>query len=169
MRRSPVPVAVVTLAVLMIGLLAYGLIASGSSTNLDTAVQRGERPAAPVATLELQNLGRSGTTSLSDLRGSIVVVNIWGSWCAPCEAEAPILSAMHRALERTGEGQVLGVTRVDASSRSLEKVREWGLPYRASAMWTTSSTTPSAAPAPGDLHPRSAGPRGGDGPPADRR
>ncbi len=129
MRRSPVPVAVVTLAVLMIGLLAYGLIASGSSTNLDTAVQRGERPAAPVATLELQNLGRSGTTSLSDLRGSIVVVNIWGSWCAPCEAEAPILSAMHRALERTGEGQVLGVTRVDASSRSLEKVREWGLPY----------------------------------------
>lgn len=129
MRRSPVPIAIVALATLLVALLAYGLIASGSSTNLDTAVQRGERPVAPASTLELRNLGRSGTTSLSDLRGKIVVVNVWGSWCAPCEAEAPVLSAMHRALVRTGEGQVLGVTHVDASSDSLEKVREWGLPY----------------------------------------
>ena len=129
MRRSPVPVAVVTLAVLLVALLAYGLLSSGSSTNLDTAVQRGTKPPAPAADVALPKLGEQGTLKLSELRGKIVVVNVWASWCPPCEDEAPILSAMHRALQKTGDGQVLGVTHVDASGDSLEKVREWGLPY----------------------------------------
>ncbi len=52
-RRSPVPIAVVTLAVLLIALLAYGLTTSGASTNLDTAVKQGQRPAAPAAQVAL--------------------------------------------------------------------------------------------------------------------
>ncbi|MGH3329242.1 MAG: TlpA family protein disulfide reductase [Streptomycetales bacterium] len=28
---------------------------------------------------------------LDSLRGHVVVVNVWGSWCAPCRAEAPDL------------------------------------------------------------------------------
>lgn len=128
-RRSPIPVAVVTLAVLLVALLAYGLLTGGSKTNLDTAVKRGEKPIGPEAGLALPNLGKSGTTSLSQLRGKVVVVNVWASWCPPCEDEAPILSAVHRALQSKGEGQVLGVTHIDASDDSLVKVREWKLPY----------------------------------------
>ncbi|MFT4034256.1 MAG: redoxin domain-containing protein [Patulibacter sp.] len=129
MRRSPVPVAVVTLAVLLVALLAYGLLSGGSSTNLDTAVQRGQQPVAPAAQLRLPKLGASGTIALADLRGQVVVVNVWASWCPPCADEAPILSAMHRALQRAGDGQVLGVTHVDPSQNSLAKVRAWRLPY----------------------------------------
>lgn len=129
MRRSPVPVAVIALAVLLVALLGYGLLSSGSSTNLDTAVQHGEKPQAPAANVQLPNLGEAGTTSLADLRGKIVVVNVWASWCPPCEDEAPILSAMSRALTKTGEGEVLGATHVDPSEKSLAKVREWKLPY----------------------------------------
>jgi thiol-disulfide isomerase/thioredoxin len=46
----------------------------------------------------------SGTTlagaraSLSDYRGKTVVVNVWGSWCPPCRAEAPMLAAAARDL-----------------------------------------------------------------------
>jgi peroxiredoxin len=51
----------------------------------------GQRPEAPAV---------SGTTvtgarlSLSSYRGDTVVLNFWGSWCAPCRAEAPALASL---------------------------------------------------------------------------
>jgi thiol-disulfide isomerase/thioredoxin len=41
-------------------------------------------------------------TSLADYRGKVVVVNVWGSWCPPCRAEAPMLAAAARDLRRKG-------------------------------------------------------------------
>jgi thiol-disulfide isomerase/thioredoxin len=38
-------------------------------------------------------------TALSDFRGKVVVVNVWGSWCPPCRAEAPMLARAARDLE----------------------------------------------------------------------
>ncbi|NHA01287.1 TlpA family protein disulfide reductase [Nocardioides sp. W3-2-3] len=40
--------------------------------------------------------------SLPGLRGHVVVLNVWGSWCAPCRAEAPDLSAIARESEPRG-------------------------------------------------------------------
>jgi len=51
----------------------------------------GTRPRAPDIS------GKTLTGSrlrLSDYRGSVVVLNFWGSWCAPCRAEAPDLAAL---------------------------------------------------------------------------
>jgi thiol-disulfide isomerase/thioredoxin len=58
-----------------------------------TVFQPGSRPKAPAV---------SGTTltggkfKLSTDRGSVVVMNFWGSWCTPCREEAPALGALAR-------------------------------------------------------------------------
>ena len=40
--------------------------------------------------------------SLQDLRGEVVVVNLWASWCGPCEREAPHLVAVHDKYQEQG-------------------------------------------------------------------
>jgi thiol-disulfide isomerase/thioredoxin len=49
---------------------------------------------------------------LDELRGRPVVVNFWGSWCPPCEAEAPGLAEVSSEFE--GEVQFVGVDILDA-------------------------------------------------------
>lgn len=44
----------------------------------------------------LDTLGGDPVT-LSDLRGRVVVINLWASWCPPCRAEMPALQAAHEA------------------------------------------------------------------------
>jgi thiol-disulfide isomerase/thioredoxin len=59
-------------------------------------VRAGDR-ARPEATVTLLD-GRS--LSLADLRGQVVLVNVWATWCAPCRVEMPLLEQTwqrHRA------------------------------------------------------------------------
>jgi len=43
-----------------------------------------------------------GKLSLTSYRGDVVVLNFWGSWCAPCRAEAPALGTLARQLYGRG-------------------------------------------------------------------
>jgi len=69
------------------------------SSYASTYLTPGNRPIAPAV---------SGTTvsgnklSLASYRGDTVVLNFWGSWCAPCRAEAPALGTLARQLYRQG-------------------------------------------------------------------
>ncbi|MFW2514584.1 TlpA family protein disulfide reductase [Demequina sp. SO4-13] len=57
------------------------------------AATSGPQPAPP---LEGEGL-RGEQIELAGLRGDVVVVTVWASWCAPCRDEVPVL---HRALQR---------------------------------------------------------------------
>jgi len=46
---------------------------------------------------------------LSDLRGQVVLVDFWASWCPPCVDEAPSLNALQAQIASRG-GTVLGVS-----------------------------------------------------------
>lgn len=46
-----------------------------------------------VPDLEFKSLNKE-TRKLSDLRGSIAVVNFWATWCGPCQVEMPMLSTL---------------------------------------------------------------------------
>jgi thiol-disulfide isomerase/thioredoxin len=67
--------------------------------------------------------------SLADFKGKTVVVVVWGSWCAPCRAEAPMLAAAARDL--ADEGVVfLGIDSRDLNRAKAEAfVRTFALPY----------------------------------------
>lgn len=66
--------------------------------------------------------------ALSDLRGHIVVVNVWGSWCAPCREEAPDLARLARETRSQGV-RFLGIDTRDNKTAARAFVDEYEIPY----------------------------------------
>lgn len=64
---------------------------------------------------------------LTQLRGTPIVVNVWASWCGPCQAEAPLL---HRAAERYGDRvQFVGIDILDTIGGARGFIADHDLPY----------------------------------------
>ena len=66
--------------------------------------------------------------SLADFRGNVVVVNVWGSWCSPCRAEAPDLRRAANETRARG-GRFLGIDTRDNAAAARAFVREFAIPY----------------------------------------
>ena len=134
--RAPVTGAAATVA----GLLVAALSAcSGSSLATDdgagyvsgdgtvTVVDAADRE-EPRGEVAGENLS-GGPVALSELRGKVVVMPVWGSWCAPCRAEAPALAKAARDLEDDGV-VFLGInTRDVVRDNATRFVDRFRLPY----------------------------------------
>ncbi|GAB4521962.1 MAG: hypothetical protein OHK0046_33930 [Anaerolineae bacterium] len=69
------------------------------------------------------------TLNLSDLRGKVVVLNFWASWCEPCRIEAPELQATWEKYQNRDDVVFLGVAYADNGPRSMEFIEQYGLTY----------------------------------------
>jgi cytochrome c biogenesis protein CcmG/thiol:disulfide interchange protein DsbE len=128
MRRFVFPGLVAAVAVALLALLAFGVSSQGENTSIDNAVARGDYPQAPNVHMKLPILGSRGSESLASLRGKVLVVNVFASWCVPCRAEAPLLDREQNVLVRH-DGTVVGVTYLDNSSDSESFVRQEHIDY----------------------------------------
>lgn len=115
----------VALVVALFGLLVWRIVRDDGG-GAAAQVASGERLPAPDFTLE--RLDRAGTLTLSSLRGKVVVLNFWASWCLPCKKEAPLLE---RTWEQWRDSGVVfvGVDAQDFRSDARAFMRRYGITY----------------------------------------
>jgi thiol-disulfide isomerase/thioredoxin len=82
--------------------------------------------------------------SSASVRGNVLVVNFWASWCGPCRAEQPALSAVARSY-RNRQVAFIGVNIQDTHAAAMAYVREFGVPY--SSLFDPSAKTATKLPA----------------------
>ncbi|MFZ2625828.1 MAG: TlpA disulfide reductase family protein [Propionibacterium sp.] len=128
-------------AVALSGGLALTLAACGSTSTPTNSAQAGfvsgdggvtilpvgKRPTAPVVTGPvLGALDTTMATKASD--GKVLVLNVWGSWCAPCRAEAPDL--VRAAAATSDRAEFIGLNTRDLDPLQAEAfVRSFAIPY----------------------------------------
>ena len=83
--------------------------------------------AAKLPRLVLSCLGAGPKVQMSGLVGTPTLINVWGSWCAPCQKEVPALQAVHAAAP--GRLRVLGVDTEDDQASALDFAAHVGMTY----------------------------------------
>jgi peroxiredoxin len=73
---------------------------------------------------ELRTLSEGRRLGLSQLRGQVVLLNFWATWCKPCEDELPSMEELYRALRGGGGGFELLAVSVDGSPEAVRAFRE---------------------------------------------
>jgi cytochrome c biogenesis protein CcmG/thiol:disulfide interchange protein DsbE len=66
--------------------------------------------------------------TLSKLRGQVVIINFWASWCLPCRQEAPYLEKTWRKYKDRGV-VFIGVDYVDTDKEALAYIKEFDITY----------------------------------------
>ena len=67
--------------------------------------------------------------NLSDLRGKVVVLNFWASWCKPCESEAADLESAWRYFEPSGKVIFIGIDYVDTEPEARSYLARFDISY----------------------------------------
>ena len=119
-------------------LIALGIAAAGVAIGGYMIGARGGRIVVPMVTVGARAPEFHGVTlestprprNITDYRGQVVLLNLWATWCGPCEVEMPSIEALHQRLGPRGL-QVVAVSVDDPGNedRIRNFVAEHGLTF----------------------------------------
>jgi cytochrome c biogenesis protein CcmG/thiol:disulfide interchange protein DsbE len=101
----------------LLALLGWGLVNS----------QKGQVNTGPAPDFTLISFDGE-TISLSDLRGQVVIINFWASWCPPCRDEAAYLEQTWRKYKEQGV-VFIGIDYADTETQALAYIKEFNITY----------------------------------------
>ena len=107
--------------------VAVALVA-GLLALLIWKVAHGSGKTAEPQNFTLPRLDQPGNVELASLRGKVVVLNFWASWCVPCKQEAPDIEKIWQEYRKKGV-VVLGLDSEDFSGDAKSFIRKYGLTY----------------------------------------
>jgi len=93
-------------------------IAVGMALSPDV---RPVRPGSEAPDFQALNLENSETVRLSDHEGEVILLNLWATWCPPCEREMPSMQQLHETLGPAG----LKIIAVSLDATDPADVLEW--------------------------------------------
>lgn len=97
-----------------------------SAILLVPGVQAGaDKHPAPDFTLKSMS---GSNVKLSELRGKVVMVNFWASWCGPCRQEMPHLDSLYKRYNKLGF-VLLGVNVEEDSSKAAKMMEDMGVSF----------------------------------------
>ncbi|MEV5432842.1 TlpA disulfide reductase family protein [Streptomyces sp. NPDC052701] len=131
-RRAALGAGAAAAALLVSACSSGGTSGGGGDTNFVTGtdgistVARGERTPAP----ELSGETVDGEKlDVADYKGKVVVLNVWGSWCNPCRAEAKYFAKVSRAYAGKGV-QFVGINTRDTNLNAAAAFeKDFKIPY----------------------------------------
>ncbi|HEX9631465.1 MAG TPA: TlpA disulfide reductase family protein [Gemmatimonadales bacterium] len=101
----------------VLGVIGFGL---GAALLLTPEISRIE-PGTRAPDYRVLGIAAPDTVRLRDFRGEVVLLNVWATWCAPCEQEMPSMERLHQEMGPQG----LRVVAVSVDQSSPETVRSW--------------------------------------------
>lgn len=116
--RGTLNLLVITALVVLIVVLALGF--RRDPRDIRSAAVGKEAPA-----FRLERLDGSGSVALEELRGKVVIVNFFASWCVPCREEHPTLVRVWERY-RTSDVVLVGILYQDSVEAGLAFVRRLG-------------------------------------------
>lgn len=116
-RRTGGYILSFSLIAALLALMAWGLVKVQNGP-----VEKGMAPDFSLTSFD------GDTLTLSELRGQVVVINFWASWCPPCRDEAAYLEQTWRKYKDQGV-VFIGVDYVDTDAEALAYIEEFDITY----------------------------------------
>lgn len=101
----------------ILGVLSFALFAA---VLLTPEIRRVD-PGSDAPDFHAVDIATGDSVTFADLKGEVVLLNVWATWCAPCEAEMPSMQRLHDSLSVQG----LRVVAVSVDQDDSSRVREW--------------------------------------------
>lgn len=120
-----IQVAVWVFVVGLLGLVAFGL----RRAQNPMAVVGDRVPDFDLVFYEGYEYNDQKEMKLSDLQGKVVLINIWASWCKPCEQEAPDLEEAWQFYKGSDDVVFVGVDYVDTPAGANEYLTKFNISF----------------------------------------